>query len=69
MCVPLEINEILFLEEKNHGIPRNCVQLCDTEFRVILRNFRQFCTIWSTKNRRNSVSTEFRGHSISVGIL
>jgi hypothetical protein len=45
-------------------IPRNFTELYDSaEFR---RNFSQFRTEYgidgSKKNRRNSVSTEFRGH-------
>ncbi len=50
------------------GIPQNFVQLCNTEFREIPRNFRQFRTEYrsygSTKNRRNSGLMEFRGHPI-----
>ncbi len=47
----------------NHEIQKNFVQLCDTEFREIPWNFRQFRTEHgSTKNRRNSALTEFRGH-------
>ncbi len=49
---------------RNHGIPQNFVQLCHSEFREIPRNFRQFRTEYgsygSTKNKRNSVLTEFR---------
>jgi hypothetical protein len=47
-------------------IPRNFTELYDTEFSGIPRNFSQFRTEYgidgSKKNRRNSVSTEFRGH-------
>jgi hypothetical protein len=45
-------------------IPRNFRELYDTEFSGIPRNFSQFeyGIDGSKKNRRNSVSTEFRGH-------
>jgi hypothetical protein len=50
-------------------IPRNSAEfgrICDTEFRIIPRNFRQFRMAYgiygSNKNVRNSVLTEFRGH-------
>jgi hypothetical protein len=47
-------------------IPWNFTELYDTELSGIPRNFSQFCTEYgidgSKKNRRNSVSTEFRGH-------
>jgi hypothetical protein len=47
-------------------IPRKFTELYDTEFGGIPRNFSQFRTEYgidgSKKNRRNSVSTEFRGH-------
>ncbi len=46
--------------------PRKFTELYDTEFGGIPRNFSQFRTEYgideSKKNRRNSVSTEFRGH-------
>ncbi len=48
---------------KFRGISRNYTTRNSAEFR---RNFSQFCTEYgidgSKKNRRNSVSTEFRGH-------
>jgi hypothetical protein len=59
------------VHEKSHGIqfreiPRNFTELYDTEFSGISRNFSQFRTEYgiaeSKKNRRNSVSTEFREH-------
>ncbi len=47
-------------------IPRKFTELYDTEFGEIPRNFSQFRTEYgidgSKKNRRNSVSTEFRRH-------
>jgi hypothetical protein len=46
--------------------PLKCVPWEIYENHGILRNFVQFCTEYgryvSTKNRRNSVLTEFRGH-------
>ncbi len=47
----------------NHGIPPIFFQLCNTEFRELPRNFRQFRTEYgsygSTKNTRNSVLSWF----------
>ncbi len=60
----LEVGEIVFM--KNHGIARNFVNICGTEFQEIPWNFRQFRTEYgrdgSTKNVWNSAFTEFYGH-------
>jgi hypothetical protein len=50
-------------------IPGNFTELYNTEFSGIPRNLSQFRTEYgidgSKKNRRNSVSAEFRGHPIT----
>ena len=72
MCLFLRYTE--FQHEKKsrnsakfRGISRNYTSRNSAEFR---RNFSQFRTEYgidgSEKNRRNSVSTEFRGHPISL---
>jgi hypothetical protein len=68
ICVSLEIYGIPYMKKVTEfrEIPRNFTELYDTEFSGIPRNFSQFRTKYgmdgSKKNRRNSVSTEFRGH-------
>ena len=68
ICVTLEIYGIPYMKKsrnsvKFRGISRNYPTRNSAEFR---RNYSQFRTEYgidgSKKNRRNSVSTEFRGH-------
>jgi hypothetical protein len=63
-CVPLEIYEILFT--KNHGIPRNFVKLCDTEFREIPRNFRQFSREYGRDGGTQTHKFQCRRNSVDL---
>ncbi len=47
------------LQEKKHGIPRNFVKLCDTEFREIPRNLGNFAR--NTEDTELKKPTGFRG--------